>query len=77
MVTGIVKWFSPDKAYGFIKPDSDGDDVFVHARDIKRVGIEPILREGDRVSFDVVPSDRHPGKFSAANVEILENAAAS
>ena len=30
MPTGTVKWFNPTKGYGFIKPQRDGKDVFVH-----------------------------------------------
>ena len=39
MVTGIVKWFSPDKGYGFITQDG-GSDVFVHANDVKRSEVD-------------------------------------
>jgi CspA family cold shock protein len=51
MATGIVKWFNDQKGYGFIKPDTEGDDLFVHHRQIQGDG-HRTLTEGQRVEFD-------------------------
>lgn len=49
---GHVKWFNESKGYGFIIPDSGGDDVFFHVSLLEKAGIE-ILHEGDRVQFEL------------------------
>jgi len=49
--TGTVKWFNPDKGYGFIQRES-GEDVFVHYSAIQGSGFRT-LAEGARVSFIV------------------------
>ncbi len=51
MNTGTVKWFNDQKGYGFIKPDGEGDDLFVHHRQIQATGFRS-LEEGQRVEFD-------------------------
>ncbi len=53
---GTVKWFNAEKGYGFIERE-DGGDVFVHYTAIQSDGFKT-LNEGDRVSFDIVESDR-------------------
>jgi CspA family cold shock protein len=50
---GAVKWFEPDKGYGFISPDGGGKDVFVHVTALRRSGVEA-LGPGQRVRVDVV-----------------------
>ena len=49
-VEGTVKWFNPDKGFGFIVPDQGGKDVFVHIRAVERAGLST-LHENQRVRF--------------------------
>ena len=51
MADGTVKWFSPEKGYGFITTD-DGQDVFVHFSAIEMTGYK-VLEEGQKVTFDL------------------------
>ncbi len=57
--TGIVKWFSRLKGYGFINPDDGGQEVFVHYSAIEGEGYRN-LYEGDRVEFDLVDQGKGP-----------------
>jgi CspA family cold shock protein len=50
METGVVKWFSESRGYGFIAPSSGGDDVFAHYSAIEMDGYKT-LREGQQVEF--------------------------
>ena len=64
MATGTVKWFNPDKGFGFISQPS-GDDVFVHFSAIQTSGYRS-LDEGQQVEFDV---QQGPKGLQAANVK--------
>ena len=64
MATGTVKWFNPQKGYGFIQPQDGGRDVFVHISAVQQAGLRD-LKEGQRVSYEVA-MDR--GKSSATKL---------
>ena len=65
MTIGTVKWFNAQKGFGFIQPDGNGRDVFVHISAVERSGLGS-LTEGQRVSFDIV-TER--GKQAADNLK--------
>ena len=69
MLTGKVKWFNPQKGYGFIPPDDGKKDIFVHISALEKSGINA-LNENDKVSYDEA---RNNGKVSAANIKIINN----
>ncbi|MGE3302440.1 MAG: cold-shock protein [Hyphomonadaceae bacterium] len=61
---GTVKWFNPDKGFGFIRPEDGSKDVFVHISAVERAGLRT-LNEGQKVQFEVV-TER--GKQAAGNL---------
>lgn len=62
---GTVKWFSDQKGFGFITPDDDGDELFVHQSGIRSEGFRS-LAEGEAVEFDV--ESGNDGRSKAVNV---------
>jgi cold shock protein len=63
MPVGHVKWFNPEKGYGFITQDG-GDDVFVHFKAIVGDGFKT-LDEGQKVEFEIT---KGPKGLQASNV---------
>jgi cold shock protein len=53
VLEGAVKWFEPEKGYGFISPDGGGKDIFIHVTALRRSGLQA-LSPGLRVRVDVV-----------------------
>lgn len=66
-INGTVKFFNFTKGFGFITPDTGGQDVFVHATALEFAGITN-LAEGDKVSFVLEDDKRGRGK-KAAQIE--------
>lgn len=65
---GIVKWFSDQKGYGFITPETGKKDLFVHYSAIQNDGGFKTLKEGDVVEFDETQGPKGP---QASNVRQL------
>jgi CspA family cold shock protein len=67
MATGTVKWFSDEKGFGFITPDDQSADVFVHHSAIAGGGYRS-LAEGAKVSYEAEAGDKGP---KAVNVQLV------
>lgn len=64
---GTVKFFNPDKGFGFIQLESGGDDAFVHINAVQSAGLET-LAEGQQLEFQLVERN---GKVSASDLSIV------
>ena len=58
-ITGTVKWFNESKGFGFITPDDNSKDVFVHFSAIQADGFRT-LSEGQAVSYEVEQGPKGP-----------------
>jgi CspA family cold shock protein len=60
MSTGTVKWFNPDKGFGFITPDDGAKDLFVHHSEIQSGGDFATLNEGQKVEYEEGQGQKGP-----------------
>ena len=68
MAIGIVKFYNPEKGYGFIAPEDGAKDVFVHASALKVAGLDQ-LNDGQKVSYEVEAGNN--GRTAAVNIQLL------
>ena len=71
MTTGKVLRFDETRGYGFIAPDDGGEDVFVHANDLR--DNKHLFRPGIKVAFEVEDGDRG---LKAADVRLADHGGA-
>ena len=69
MATGTVKWFNPQKGFGFIEPSDGGKDAFVHISAVEQAGMST-LREGQKIEYELVPGRN--GRSSAENLVAMD-----
>lgn len=56
MLTGTVKWFDPQKGFGFVTPDGGGPDAFVHQSALPE-GVRS-LEEGQAIQYELENTPR-------------------
>ncbi len=66
--TGTVKFFNSAKGFGFIQPDDQSKDVFVHISAVERAGLGT-LSENQKVSFELEKGQN--GKISATDLKAI------
>jgi CspA family cold shock protein len=66
-ITGTVKFFSPERGYGFIRPDDGSEDAFLHITALQAAGIQT-LNQGDVVTYELAPS--RDGRTKAVNLRL-------
>ncbi len=67
MAKGTVKWFNPDKGFGFIQPEDGGKDVFVHITALQEAGLQS-LQDDQPIEYEMV--EGRDGRESAGNLKI-------
>ena len=70
MQTGKIKWFNPEKGYGFIRPDNGGEDIFLHISSVEEAGLE-MLEPGQPIKFNLEENSKNNRK-SAIDLVIIE-----
>ena len=62
-----MKFFDPEKGFGFIAPDGGGKDVFVHISAVERAGLTG-LADNQKVTFEI--ESGRDGRQSASDIAL-------
>lgn len=68
MQTGVVLRFNKIKGYGFIAPQQNDCEIFIHFSEVQSAGYKE-LKEGQKVSFTLVEGEKGP---FATNVLVID-----
>jgi CspA family cold shock protein len=66
MAKGKVKWFNPQKGFGFIEPEEGGGDVFVHISAVEAAGLRT-LDDNQEIEYEI---KEEKGKQSATDLKV-------
>lgn len=69
MANGTIKWFNPEKGFGFVEPDDGGQDAFVHISAVEAAGLST-LNEGQKISYELVAGRN--GKEAAESISVID-----
>ncbi len=67
MAKGTVKWFNSAKGYGFIQPEDDDKDVFVHITAVQEAGLTG-LEDNQAIEYELI--DGRDGRMSAGQLKV-------
>ena len=70
MQSGKIKWFNPEKGFGFIRPDGGGGDIFLHISVVEEAGVA-MLEPGQDVRYNVNVNPEKGNKESAVDLEVV------
>lgn len=63
---GTVRWFNTKKGYGFIAPEDEGGDIFVHISAVTAAGLAQ-LSDNQKIVFKIETDNK--GRRSAVDLE--------
>ena len=66
---GTVKWFNSSKGFGFITPDIEGKDVFLHISALKAANINEVM-DGDVIEYTL---QEFRGRQVASDIKLIKN----
>ena len=65
MIIGTISWFRADRGYGFLKSEDNSKDIFLHLKELKKIGLNGI-DTGQRLSLR-----KKKNKLSAINIKLV------